>query len=149
MEEKYVPNYKCRDCKNYGRHNNYCTKRVDHIKTEVAAPWFVSTPFGEQIPCCEFEPSSIHKYDLENYWATWENWWEDYLEEYFPYYPKETPENKFVWFTINGDKSIRYGIAMMDYIYGKMYATKKQYYKKVKTDFGYKLITEDIEGVNL
>lgn len=26
MEEKYVPNYKCRDCKNYGRHNNYCTK---------------------------------------------------------------------------------------------------------------------------
>lgn len=39
---------------------------------------------------------------------------------------------------------------MMDYIHGnKMCAIKKQYYKRTNTDIGYKLITEDIKGVNI
>lgn len=150
------PNYRCKDCKYKGTYPNYCQHRVDHTNIEKAVPWFVSSPEESGIPCCDFEPSSIHVWDLKNYWIDWEHWWKDYLETWFPYYPKEKPEDKLVWFTLHGDKDIEYGVPMMDYIYGTMYdgdilkAVKKRYYVRHNVNdgsFPYELKYEDINGV--
>lgn len=152
-EEKYCPNYRCKDCKHFRTYGNYCTKRVDHENIEVAASWFVSTPFGNQLPCCEFEPSAIHVYDLNNYWIDWEHWWQDFLVEWFPYYPDISLENHLIWFTLNGKRDIRYGVKLMDYIMGAMYdgdnlkAISRKYYKHTHDGYGYKLITEAVNGV--
>lgn len=155
MYNEDCPNYQCRDCKHFGSYPNYCTKRVDHKKVEFAAAWFRCDPENSHMPCCEFEPSSINVWDLKNYWSNWENWWMDYLNTWFPYYPKEKPEDNFIYFTLNGNTDIRYGVPLMDYIMGDMYdgnklkAKKKIYLKRVKNDYGYELIREDIDGVEI
>lgn len=155
MEEYYCPNYKCHNCEHYGSFPNYCQKRIDHKTIEFAVPWFVSCPSYNGHICSDFKPSLIHVYDLQNYWTNWESYWADYLENWFPYYPKEKPEDKLIYFTLNGDKEIRYGVNLMDYINNSMIdgnrlkAVEKMYYKRTKDGFGYKLVREKIEGVEL
>lgn len=141
------PNYMCRDCAYKGSYPNFCTKRIDHINIEKAVPWFVCCPEETGMPCCEFYPSAIHVWDLKNYWIDWEHWWSDYLGTW----TKMNPDKELVWFCLHGDKSVRYGVPLMDYIYGTMYdgtvlkAKKKMYYKS----HSHRLIVEDIDEVDM
>ena len=154
MINEDCPNWGCKDCKHFKfAHLGGCTKRVDHKKIEFAAPWFKSSKEEFGTPCCEFEPSEIHIWDLKNYWTNWENWWNDYVDTWLNGH--NPIGSKLVYFTINGDTSVWYGVPIENYIYGNMYegnklkAVEKMYYKRVKTGFGYKLIREKIKGVEL
>lgn len=151
--------YHCGDCKNFGTYPNYCTRRIDHKKIEFAAPWFRCDPEAGGMICCEFEPKGIFVYDLKNYWTNYENWQTDWYDTQYDYLTEEQREekkdNSIVWFTLNGNTNIRYGVRAKDYIYNTMYdgnklkAVKKIYYKKTKEGFGYKLMREDIDGVEI
>ena len=153
MINEDCPNYECKDCKHYkSAHLGGCTKRVDHKTIEFSAPWFRCDPENCHTPCCEFEPSKIHIWDLKNYWTNWENWWNDYVDTWLE---GHNPYNELIYFTLNGNTNVRYGVPMMDYVMGNMYngnnlkAVEKMYYKRTQKGFGYKLIREKINGVEL
>lgn len=153
MINENCPNYKCKDCKHFGNFTKgYCNKRIDHKQIEFAVPWFKSSPEEVGFPCSEFEPSEIHVWDLKNYWTNWENWYADYKDTWLR---GKDNSNKLCYFTLNGDRSVRYGVLISDYIYGtmiennKLKAIEKMYYKRTKDGFGYKLIREKINGIDL
>ena len=70
------------------------------------------------------------------------------------------PDKTLVYFTVNNDTSVRYGVPLMDYVnrqmisggcvFATLKAVEKEYYKRVKNDsFGMKLVHEKITGVHL
>lgn len=136
-------NYHCGNCIYYGTHTSPCTKRIDHEKIKFATPFFKSYDRNQfsGIVCSDFVP----RYNSDNF--NFQDYWNDYVEVWLPY----SNTNILIWFTLNEDISVRYGVKLMDYVYGTMYdsngnlkAIKKKYYKKTKDGFGYKLITENI-----
>lgn len=149
------PHYGCGDCKYFridaDRNESLC-KRIDHKKVKFAIPWFKSYDCGQNfhIPCNDFEPKYMHYADAKS-WDGFDNFWETYVKAWLPY----QDENKLIWFCINNDTNIEYGLPMKVFIQGNMIsdntllATKKRYYKRTKEGFGYKLITEDINGVEI
>ncbi|WP_407397765.1 hypothetical protein [Treponema sp.] len=143
--DDYEPeHYRCSECK----HFRNC-KRVDNDKVKFAKVWFLSEP-NCPIVCCDFELRDYMIYAKQN-WIDFETYWREYVENWLPY----GNTDRLVYFTLNGDTSIRYGVRMMDYVYGYMYsdnklnAVEKMYYKQTRGGFGYKLIREGIEGVSI
>ena len=153
QEEKYVPNYKCKDCAYLKRQGtNISCPCFDHNKIEHAAPWFVSSPEENGFPCNKFEPSSIHVYDLKNYWVNYNTWLSDWIQEW----NNSKEFNDCKWFTIGKDRSIRYGMSMLEYINGniiingKLNCFQKMYYRRSQSSpIGYELIIERCEPVNI
>lgn len=149
------PHYGCGDCKYFrvdaNRNENLC-KRIDHKKIKFAIPWFKSYDCGQNfhIPCNEFEPKYMQYADAKE-WDGFDNFWEMYVKTWLPY----QDENKLIWFCMNNNTNIEYGVPMKAFIEGHMMsdnvllAIKRRYYKRTKDSFGYKLITEDIDGVEI
>lgn len=157
MYNEDCPNFRCKDCKWYrpvikGHEEDACNRRIDHKRIEYAVPWFKSSAEETGFPCKEFEPSSIHVWCLKNYWTDWEHWWQDWIDTWMD---GKTPTRP-LWFTLNGDRSVRYTVDRNDYINGTMFengklkAIEKAYYKQTRSGFGYKLVKEKLEdGVEI
>jgi hypothetical protein len=154
-----VGNFRCKDCKHFSFvlpqgecKEGGCQKRIDHNRVEFACPWFKCAPEECGLPCSDFEPSSIHVDDIKH-WTGWKDYWKKFVKTWLPY----QNEDILVYFVVNGDNSIRYGVPLKKYLYGtmfdgnKMLATEKMYYKKhnvtKERTFPYELVREVIEGV--
>lgn len=140
------PNLGCKDCLYWGEQ----CKRLGGTNLEFARPYFVSQPTGRHTPCNSFEPKHPEYADLKE-WTNFEDFWTVYKEAWLPY----ENENTDCAFTINGDKSIWYYVPLKRFIDGtmiedgKLMATHRRYYKQTREGFGYKLITEEINGIEL
>lgn len=140
--QNYEPeHYRCGNCK-YFRN----CKRVDNVKIKFAKPWFMCEANCSVI-CSDFELKEYMLYARQN-WIDFETYFREYVENW-----TNGSTEKLIYFTLNDDTSIRYGVRMMDYVYGYMYtdgklnAVEKMYYKQTRGGFGYKLIREPIDGV--
>ena len=142
-----VENYHCGHCKYY----NNC-KRIDHVTIQFAKPWFKTydrNQFSGNI-CSDFEPADHCTHACKT-WTGFEDYWPKYVEQWLPY----SNTDVLVYFTLNGDASVRYGVKLLDFVYGTMFdgnvlkASVKTYYKKTRDGFGYKLIKEKINGVTI
>lgn len=137
------PHLGCKDC----LYNGVNCKRIGGVNVEFARPWFASQPSGFHVPCNSFEPKHPEYADLKE-WTNYDDFFKVY-EEAWLVNKREFP------FTINGDKSVRYYVPFEKFIDGsmivdgKLMATYKQYYKQTREGFGYKLVTEEINGVEL
>lgn len=140
-----VENYRCRDCR---FHRENC-KRIDHKTVKFAVPWFKSYDCDFGTVCSDFLPKEYMKYACEH-WTEFDEYWGVLVDQWLPY--KNT--NILVYFTLHDDTSIRYGVPLLDYVYGNMIedgvlkAVEKMYYKQSRNSpIGYKLIREPIQGV--
>lgn len=137
--------YNCRSCKYF---ENGC-KRVDGKKVNFAKNPFSCQAYGLYV-CCDFELKDNRVYSKRN-WIDFETYFKEFLEVWFHRNPATTK----VYFVLNGNEEIRYGVLLKDYIYNNMYVgnklkvVEKMYYKKTHTGFGYKLIREKINGVTI
>ena len=142
----YEPeHYRCSNCKYY---QSGC-KRVDNKTISFAVPWFVNVQPDCGTVCCDFELKDYMIHAKQN-WIDFDTYFKEYVENWLPY----GNTNKLIYFCLNGDTSIRYGVKLLDYVYGNMYlsngvlnAVEKMYYKQVRSGFGYELVREPIEGV--
>lgn len=152
MEE--YDRYFCGDCVYYGIPRNGKTsrcKRIDHEVIKFSKPHFCCYD-GHQhsgIPCSDFYPASFMKY-ARAHWRGFESYWDWYVKAILPY----GNTNTYVWFCLNGDTSVRYGVPLLDFVFGTMMkgtrlkAVKKMHYKRSrKSPTGYILVTEEIDGV--
>ena len=148
------PNLGCRNCKFYkidaDRDGSIC-KRFDHKQIKVFTPWFKCYTCGENhIICADFEPKHPEHVDMRE-WTNFEDFWKVYQEAWLTNYHKQHG----IAVTLNGDTKVTYRISLERFLYGtmiedgKLMATSKQYYKHTRSGFGYKLITEEINGVEL
>jgi hypothetical protein len=142
----YEPeNYRCSHCEHYKKD---CL-RVDGVTVDFSKPWFKSQSDCGCV-CCDFELKDCMVYAKQN-WVDFDTYFKEYVENWLPY--KNT--NKLIYFVLNGDSSVRYGVPLLDYVYGRMRdgdklnAVEKMYYKQTRSGFGYTLIRESIDGVNL
>ena len=85
-------------------------------------------------------------------WSGFDDFWKVYIKAWLPY----KNENKLIWFCLNDDKTIRYGVPIQSFVNntmiqdGKLMAVKKAYYKRARNGIGYDLIYEDLkDGVNI
>ena len=139
----YEPeHYRCSDCKYY---QSGC-KRVDGKTVQFAKPYFKSHSNCSTV-CCDFELKDYMIYARQN-WIDFDTYFKEYVENWLPY----GNTNKLIYFCLNGDTSIRYGVKLLDYVYGNMYssdgvlnAVEKMYYKQVRSGFGYKLVREPVK----
>ena len=146
-DANYEPErYKCGHCKHY---RTGC-KRVDNKIISFAKPYFKAEANCGTV-CCDFELKDYMVYAKQN-WIDFDTYFKEYVENWLPY----GNTNTLIYFCLNGDTSIRYGVKLLDYVYGNMYlsngvlnAVEKMYYKQVRSGFGYELVREPIEGVIL
>lgn len=147
--EPYCPNYRCRDC---GRHLG-CKRHESLWKHQVQRTHPFFTRFTSTFPCCDFFPSELHVFDLKNYWTDFETWYADWLEEWQNGMSKEAFENRKIGFYLNNDESVWYYTRLRDWIYGTLFdgdilrAFEKEYYKRTRDFWGYKLIREPVNGI--
>lgn len=147
MFSEDVEHYHCGSCKYF-----HDCKRIDHVILKFATPWFKSYDRNQfsGVICADFEPAQWCAYACQT-WRGFEYYWPRYVEQWLPY--KNT--NTLVYFTIQDNTSVRYGVRLMDFVNGTMMdgdvlkAVKKTYYKRTREGFGYKLIRETIDGVNI
>lgn len=152
MEE--YDRYFCGDCVYYSLPKNgkpsRC-KRIDHDVIKFSKPYFECYDGNQYngILCSDFYPSNHMKY-ARAHWPGFDLYWEYYVKEILPY----GNTNTYVWFCLNGDTSIRYGVPLLDFVFGTMVeegrlrAVKKMYYKRNRrAPTRYILVTEEIDGV--
>ena len=155
-----VSNVRCNECEFYrvdaDIRENFC-KRIDHKTVKFAVPWFKSYDCDHGCICSDFKPKPFYP-ALVKEWEEvggFDNWWPLWVDQWLPY--KKT--DKLTYFTINNDTSIRYGVKLLDFVYGTMFdgnklkAVEKEYVKRVKksdkNSVGYELIHEEIDGVEV
>lgn len=146
--EPYCPNYMCGDC---GK--SVCKRRAD--LADLKKKYSLFTRVAVSFPCNEFVPSSIHVFDLKNYWVDFESWYTDWLQEWQNGMSREEFENKSISFYINEEESECYHARVGDWIYGtlidgdtfKVY--ERMYYREVDTPWGFELASEPINGVKI
>ena len=148
-EANDVDNFRCRDC----AHTDQCEwKKIPGMKP--AKPHWIVDEYPT-VPCSAFEPTSWHVRGREVWRGFWD-WWNRYVDQWLC----KPPDKILVYFTVNNDASVRYGVPLMDYVNRQMIsgdralatlkAVEKQYYKRAKNDpIGMKLIREKITGVRL
>lgn len=154
-----VSNLRCNDCKFYKANADMdkvesTCKRINHKTVKFAVPWFKSYDCDFGTICSDFEPNPNYPALVKewNELGGFQKWWQLWVEQWLPYQKID----KYVYFTLNGDTSIRYGVWLMDYVTGNMYnedgslkAETKQYYVRCKKSkshpIGYKLVEENIK----
>ena len=147
--EPYCPNYHCSEC----GQTKPCKKRIDWNVVKRTHPFF--TRHTDSFPCSDFFPSQIHVFDLKNYWTDFESWYSDYLLEWQNGKSREDFEKQPIGFYLNDDESEWYHARLGDWIYGTLFegdtlkVYEKQYYRRVNTSLGYKLVTEPVSGVKV
>lgn len=154
--EDDIENYHCGNCIHWklgagGKH--LPCKRLDHETIKFATPWFKSYDAGQHSGCIcsDFYPHPSNTYAVKH-WTTFEDYWNKYVDQWLPY--KNT--NTLIYFCLNDDRSIRYGVPLMDYVNGTMIdgdmlkAVQKTYYKQSrKSPIGYELVHESINGIKI
>lgn len=150
-----VEHYFCGDCVHWKFENGkHCPcKRIDHVSVKFAVPWFKCYDANQHngVICSDFSPKPYMVWAVAH-WAGFQAYWEAYVKEWLPY----GNTNTLVYFTLNGDTSIRYGVPLMDFVNGTMMegnrlkAVEKMYYRQDrKSPYGYSLIREPIDGVEI
>lgn len=149
------PHYGCGNCKYFkvdaDRSESLC-KRLDHKSVKFAVPWFKSYDCGQSyhLPCDDFEPKHMDYVDAKE-WTGFADFWQAYVQAWLPY----QNEDILLWFTLHGDTMVEYGVPLKMFLDGSMIqgntlmAKKKRYYKRTKEGFGYKLIYEEIDGIEI
>lgn len=150
------PHYGCGDCVYFkvdaDRAESLC-KRINHKKIKFAVPWFKSYDCGQSfhLPCNAFMPKYMERADAKD-WTNFEDFWRAYVKAWLPY----QNEDILVWFCINDDITVRYGVPLKSFLDGtmikdnKLMAIKKQYFKRTnRNEIGYTIINEDIQSVEL
>lgn len=159
MQTNDVEHYYCGNCKYFkvdaDRNESLC-KRIDHKTIKFAIPYFKSYDCGQYrgCICSDFVPADYCVHAKKN-WTNFDEYWIGYVEQWLPY----SNTNTYISFTLNNDTSIRYRVKLLDYVYNTMFdgntlkAYEKVYYKqcrdKEKYPTGYKLIVEEINGVEV
>ena len=137
---------------NINQENILC-KRIDHKKVKFAISWFKSYDCGQSfhLPCADFIPKHLDYADAKE-WSGFEDFWKVYVKAWLPY----ENEDILLWFCLNDDTQVRYGVPLKKFLDGTMIqdgilmAIKKQYYKRQhKNDIGYTIINEEINGVQI
>lgn len=153
-EPPEVPNFYCGDCIywKYENVNQAPCKRIDHKNIKFAIPCFASYDGNQHggIICSDFEPKN--KFFRER-WEGFEKYFPLYVDACLPYKNTDT----LVYFTLHNDTSVKYGVHMMDFVYGTMIdgntlkAVEKVYYKQIRNPggFNYRLIRDPINGVKI
>ena len=155
--DDWCEHFYCGDCKHYKHpYDGGCQKRIDHKRVKFAKPWFKSYDGNQHSgnPCSDFVPSALHVCGLRR-WTTFDDYWLLYVRDWLPY----SNTDVLTYFTIGDDTSIRYGVRLLDFVYGNMFdgailkAVEKMYYKRrnrtKENSFGYELIREKIDGVEV
>lgn len=162
-EEREVSNLRCRDCKYYlvtadQRMTKSRCKRLDHKKIKFAVPWFKFYDCDFGTICSDFKPNK-HFPAIKQEWEElggFENWWPLWVKQWLPYQNTD----KLVYFVLNDNEDVRYGVRLLDYVYGNLFredgkfnAVEKEYYvrhkKSEKHPTGYELVHEEIDGVEI
>lgn len=148
--------YHCGDCIHWklGVGGKHCPcKRLDHDKIKFAVPWFKSYDANQHNGpiCSDFYPKPHLKWAVDH-WPGFQAYWEQYVKEWLPY----GNTNSLISFCLNGDTSIRYRVPLMNFVNGTMIdgntlkAVERLYYKRTnRSPFGYELIHEPIDGVQI
>ena len=147
----------CGNCEHYKHpYDGGCQKRIDHKRVKFAKPWFKSYDGNQHrgTPCSDFVPSALNVCESKR-WTTFDDYWLLYVRDWLPYSNTEV----LTYFTLGDDTSIRYGVRLLDFVYGNMFdgailkAVEKMYYKRrnrtKENSFGYELIREKIDGVEV
>jgi len=142
----------CGSCKYFqvdaDRRTDTTCKRINHKEIKFSKPFFKSYDCGQLsgIICSDYTPAEWHKW-LYNHWKSID----DYCREY------EEAENRprvkgLLGFCLDDDTSVRYYVYYKDFYNntfldeaGNLKWVERQYYKQVRSGFGYKLITEKRE----
>lgn len=155
MVEEY-DNYCCGDCAHWkvgdcGKH--LPCKRIDHDTVKFATPWFHSYNGNQHSGCIcsDFQPAAWNRSAVMR-WPGFEAYWKSYVEYWLPYKNTDTT----VSFTLHGDTSVWYRVPLMEFVNGTMIegnrlkAVEKVYYKKDRNSpYGYALVREAIDGVDI
>lgn len=140
--EDDVPNFRCKDCI-HATHKD--CPRIDFEKIQFAKPFFKCESRSLGIPCSAFLPSEHHVVACSKWNGFWD-WWGKYVDTWLPY--KNT--KRLVYFTLNKDNSVWYGVPLMDYLQGKLCAVEKMYCKQSrKSPVGYVIVHEKLNGFDL
>lgn len=148
---KGCPNWKCGDCIHHKWNRNKAKyepcPRLDHDKIQFAKPWFKSYDANQHsgIICSDFYPNEAN-YRIYGYEGGFEYYWKRYVKYWLPY----SNVNIYAWFIQNGDTSIRYGVPLLDFVYGKhltksgkLKAKKRMFYKQSRSSpTGYILVRQ-------
>ena len=138
----YEPeHYRCSECKFY---HNDC-KRIDNEKIKFWKPWHqCDDRQSANIVCRDFELKDYMVYARNN-WIDFDTYFKEFVENWLPY----GNINKNVYFILDNNYSIRYGVPLMNYINGDMYNidgslkwVEKMYYKQTRDGFGYRIVRE-------
>lgn len=137
------PHLGCKDC----LYNGEKCKRLGGTNLEFVRHLFADCSSGFHVSCNSFEPKHPEYADFKE-WTSFDDYFPVYMEAWWS-------GRKRCGFTINGDESVRYFVPLEKFIDGtmivdgKLMATHKEYYKMTRDGFCYKLITEEINGVEL
>lgn len=124
-------------------------------REKVGSYVFKKNPFSAE-RCCLYYckdcvPPSSHKYIMAR-WINADHYREQEKAELGEHYRKP----RYVSYIVNSDKDTYYHVRYDDFYNGnlirpdgKFNAYEKQYYKRVRTGCGYRLITEEVDGVEL
>lgn len=151
------PNLSCRSCKFYRANSDRdgvesLCKRIDHKHIRFAPQLSGLYDCGRNhIVCSDFAPAHPEYADFRE-WTGFEDFWVVFVKAWLPY----ENTNKIIWFIVGKDTFTMYGVPLMSFVNGTMIengilkAEKKRYYSECEDDLiGCKLITEDINGVDI
>ena len=137
-----VDNLRCSDCRN----THHCPN-LQHPRISIRKAAF--SCYANSLPCLKFEPMfKVHEAQTKDMVL----WWRAFEQEWLP----KPLEKSTVPLIIDNDRSVWYHIHLSDWITGTfiddngyLKAFEKQYLKQTKGGFGYKLVTEQINGISL
>lgn len=151
------PHVGCRDCKYYKVNADLKSvestcKRIDHKRIKfVDRPLCAYDCGAFHTPCNDFIPANPEYADFKE-WTNFEDFWPVYVKAWLPYEDVDTQ----VYFTLNGDDDIRYGVPLLSFVDntmisdGVLHAIDKAYFRRGYADHGihlYELVHEPINGV--
>lgn len=117
-------------------------KRLIHPRLGFPCPWFANIAKKGRALCSDFRCSRVYPYKYK----AWKNY---SMEEWYKTFGRKFKEVEFV---LDNDQSVRYIVDYADFFYGnlivdgKFKAKAKQYLKRTREGFGYKLVIEKLEN---
>ena len=147
MNENFCERIGCNSCK-WGALDE-CKRECSRLK--LSKPTFKCNRFDSLRFCSDYEPCSFRVKLMEN-WQGFEDWYEKYKRDW-----DDGPiENKTMTFVLDGNEKVRYHVKLSDFIWGDLVdergnfkAIFKQYYKRSNNGCGYKLVTEELNGLEV
>lgn len=136
-----VDNLRCSDCRNTHLCPNLQNPRISIRKATFAC-------CANSLPCLKFEPM-FKVYEAQT--QDMSLWWKAFETDWLP----KPLEKSTVPLIIDNDKKVWYHIHLSDWIAGTflddsyLKAFEKQYFKMTKGGCGYKIVTEQINGIYL